>query len=530
MGSFWTPARPNSETEERLTLEQEKIVLSNARVILASACPGSGKSTTLAARVRRLWSDWGEPILVCTFSNKAAEDIGRKINLRDVPSIRVSTIHKLGFDLVKEHWDLLREIWGSALWPEEARLCSKEDELKLLAEYREGKSGFDQLDVDRLYEKIAKLRDIKQHPTVVQQLIRSGFHVGRTSGVEVDFWGGYETYRLAHGQLLFQDMIDLARSLMTMPEVSSKLRSKYHHFLLDEAQDTSVEQWDLLRPLISECRTSLIVFDQNQRVYGWRGADCGPLYGLGFLQGAVQYRLSKSFRSGQNIAALANEVVPDGKSQIITDKPGGQIVVLRCKTAEEEAGLVLGLALESQSVAVLARTNAYLEPMERLCVQQGRPFRGNSFYRAAHLRKFCETLEEVSGLETWSRILKQAFVDNMVFTAEERSDFAQALRLVKDLGAEQFLSVWRAAQNLEEGGLTLITGHASKGLEWDRVFVVGLHDSHVPHHLSHDQQEEHNLFYVMITRAREQMYLSWVGNKPSPFLPQHVLDLARPGT
>ena len=71
-------------------------------------------------------------------------------------------------------------------------------------------------------------------------------------------------------------------------------------------------------------------------------------------------------------------------------------------------------------------------------------------------------------------------------------------------------------------GITLITCHASKGLEWDRVYVVGAHEGMMPHRLSSDLEEESNLFYVACTRARTDLHLTYV-KEPSRFIPAEFI-------
>jgi DNA helicase-2/ATP-dependent DNA helicase PcrA len=497
-----------------LTTEQTKIVYCDSRVILASACPGSGKSTTLAVRARRLWETYGEPILVCTFSQDSAQDIALKIG-GDPGQIKVCTIHKLGYDLVRENWSLVRMLFGNADWPLEAQLTSKEEELKIIGDWL--KAG----EPNRFYARVEALRSYGLHPSTLQSLLRRGVYFTSVSDKEVESWKLYEAHRLSCGLLSFSDMVDLARSIMTFPEVSSKFLRRYSHLLLDEAQDTSTGQWDLLRPLVNSCRTTLIVFDMNQAVYNWRGGDVGPLTALGYLDDAVCFTLSKSFRSGEEIGDFANKVVVDKRSQIQTQWSGAELNFKQFEEQPAEVDWVLEHADEQS--AIVSRTNSYLEMFERRLLVARIPYTGTSFYRARHIQQLATVLQEYK-TDNWRSMLQRAYMENSVYTAAQRLDFRRALKIMNEESPELFLEYTRQAAQQEEGRLTLTTGHASKGLEWDKVFVVGAHDGHVPHKLSNDEVEEQNLFYVMCTRARRELNISYCG-RPTYFIPREYLNV-----
>lgn len=497
----------------QLTAEQEKIVGCNDKIILASACPGSGKSTTLAARARRLWNDYQEPILVCTFSNKAAQDIGQKIGLGGDSQVQVKTIHRFGYDIVRQNWSKVKEIWGNENWPAEAQLASQETEIELLSSWlKEGEPR-------KFFAKVEKLREFGFNPSQLISLSKHSVYLGPFGPRDLETWRAYEAFRLSKGLLLFSDMIDIARNLLAYPDISNRFIHGYSHLLLDEAQDTSSDQWDLLRPLIDNCRSCLIVYDINQAIYGWRGGDVGPLNTLGFLNRAVRFSLTESFRSGTEIAVLANKVVHDKRSQIQTKREGALITLKGFADQEAEVDYVLDRAGEHS--AIIARTNSYLEKLERRLIQKKLPYQGSSFYRSVHLRKFVEFLEEAKNVN-WKKLVEDSFLKSTAYTREEKSDFREAIRIIHDEGIDKFISLWERSRTLDERGITLTTGHSSKGLEWDEVFVVGCHTGQIPHRNSSDEVEEMNLFYVMVTRAKNELYISWVG-EPSYFIPPEYL-------
>jgi len=494
------------------TSTQQKIIGCNSKILLASAKPGAGKSTVLVARGKRLWDDEKEPILICTFSNKAVADIVKKIPIEYNKGIRIQTIHSLCYSIIKDHWGTLKGVIGGPDWPKEPILATKTQEIELLEEFYPGK------DSEKLFELFETLRKFTCGHATVLRMYKQGVYFGKYTQQDVEMWDRYESHRLAKGFISFNDMVYLAAMIMPIPEVSIPVSKQYAHVLIDEAQDTSESQWTVLRPLVAHAKTTLIVYDKNQMIFSWAGADLSAINGLGYLQDAVMFSMNESFRSTKSIVGFANKVVKDKTSQIVSSKQGQNVSFKEYTTRAEEINSVLSSV--NSNTAIISRTNYYLESYERECIKRGISYQGTGFYRSKHIKELYHFILTLKDVDSITDIVNQAFLENSTYTKIEKEDFKLVFKVIEKESLKGFTDLVNKSLSMNKEGVTLITGHGSKGLEWPSVYVVGAHEGHMPHRLNKDIEEENNLFYVCVTRAMNNLTVSWVGDKPSQFIPE----------
>ena len=483
-----------------LSPEQLKPVYSDSQLNLCLAVPGSGKTSVLTERVRRLRKKGRT--LSLTFSRKAAQEIERRLEGQDT-HCKVQTIHGWCLSVVREEWQTLGRIVGSRSWPAEPEVISGKEELSVIRQL------LPERDPRKAHASIVSLRELGISPEQALQLMSQGHFLGGARERDVLDWATYELGRLRLGLLIFEDMAPLAETILTMPGTAVKA-CRWDHVCLDEAQDTSGVQWRAIRPLLLSTETTLVVGDSNQRIYGWRGADGAVMKHLGERPDTVVFRLSRSFRSLGAIAKLANALVGDRASFIETPLEGGRVVVGGYETREAEVEAVLAEA--GPGSAILSRTNGYLEMFERQLIAGAVPYTGAAFYRSDHIESLAAFFRRGGQMD----LVPQAFLENERYGFAERADIRLALQIAEERGVDSFLSLVQDSGDAKSG-VVLATGHSAKGLEWDRVFVVGCHPGHVPHRLSHDSKEETNLLYVMASRARVECHVSYVG-EPSSLL------------
>lgn len=495
-----------------LTKEQSKPVNSSCKINVCLACPGSGKTTVLVARAEKLWRDTREPILVVTFSNDACSNINKRILPEAKAGITVKTIHSLCYDIVKTYWRELNEILGGDVWPAQPRLITKEEELGIIKEL------FKEDNATALYDIFTYMRSLGTSPESILNLFKKKVYFDRVRQQDIQKLIEFERVRKSRGLITFDDMVDLAESLIPLPFVATELSRKYQHLLIDEAQDTSDQQWKVLRPIVLSCSTSLVVGDYNQSIYGWRSADGSILLNMSQMKESVTFRLSKSFRSGSLIAHLANKICYDKSSQIVPQDHLGSVKVSKFSKVEDEVKWVLKNS--DTDTAIVSRTNNYLEKFERECIEQDKPYMGKSFYRSEHIADLYKFITDYSGSDIVP-IIKKAYINNASYSSNQVDDFRLVLSIIDKEGLDKFLELVEDSRKLESPGVTLTTGHSSKGLEWKKVFVIGCHTGHVPHKYSTDEREEKNLLYVMTSLAAEDLIITCVG-EPSIYLPAEV--------
>lgn len=501
----------------QLTKEQLKPVNSNCKINVVLSVPGSGKSTVLLSRAERLWHETREPILMVTFSNDAANSLFKRVAPEIKTQITIRTIHAFCYDLIKQYWSDLGEIIGGDNWPSTPTILSQDQEIALISE------TFTSDNTKQLFDTFTYLKNLSASPETLLGLYKKKVYFEKVRQSDLEKYIYYVQERRSRGLINFDDMIELAESLTPLPYVATDLSRRFSHVLIDEAQDTSESQWKVLRPMILGASTNLVVGDVNQAVYGWRGADGSILINMSRMKEAVTFRLSQSFRSGANIATLANKLVYDKSSQIVPKNHLDAVNIFKFNSIEEEVSWVLSNI--KPETAIISRTNSYLERFEKACIDNGIKYSGKSFYRSNHINELYTYLKDYKGSDVLP-LIEKAYVLNSSYTKSQMDDFKLIYSMISKNGLPYFYSIVEKARELEGGDITLTTGHASKGLEWTNVVVVGCHTGHVPHKASNDDREERNLLYVMTSRAEEDLKITCVG-EPSIYFSKDVVKSCR---
>ena len=491
-----------------LSAEQVKPVHSDSKYNVCCAVPGSGKTTVLVARAERLAKS-NDKVLIVTFSNKAATEVEHRVPAKYKQNITVKTIHAYCYDIIKNNWGLLGEYFGYDEWPETSTLANELIEKELYVSLY-GDNSFKQF-----YKNLEFVRSLGIDMTLIPNLLTKGVYFGNIRLCDIEKCIKFEHYRFSKGVILFDDMISLVGRILQLPNITSRLIANYDHLLVDEAQDTNQAQWDVLRVMIYHCKTSLIVGDVNQAIYGFRGAE-----GSGFkyfinLPSAVIFTLKRTYRSKSKIVEFANKIVPNKISQIIANKDGGFVKIVKYDDSAHEIDSVTSNI--QGNTCIIARTNDYLIPFELKLIEKGIGYCGDSFYRNPLLGKILEDIDPENALSSVrSRLNEPTTTDDEIKVLR---NIKKALKHGKTI--QDIYDTKEASQSLIDSYVALSTGHAAKGLEWNHVRIVGANVGMIPHKLATDITEEKNLFYVMATRGKESVEVSYT-DIPSEFIKEHI--------
>jgi len=608
--------------------------------LLVLAGAGSGKTRVVTFRVAHLLERGVAPtaILAVTFTNKAAREMKERLTLLvGAPVARqvtVATFHAFGAQLLRE------EITRLGYRPRFA-ILDMGDQIALVRRIlKELKADPQRFPPDEVVGRISFARNTGLEPAA---LLRSGDPLRQLAGRVCE---GYAQGKRSLNAVDFDDLLLLPLQLLRDHEpVRRSCQERYQHLLVDEYQDTNLQQLELLRLLVGERRNVCAVGDDDQSIYGWRGARAANI--LEFerhFPGTEGVALEQNYRSTREILDTANSLIAHNEERrakrLWSESTSHQPVRLwECRDAEEEARRVvqqIRLALSRHQrrptdFGVLYRTNAQSRPFELELTEARIPFRvvgGTKFFdrkevrdlvaylRVLHdpfdelallrcintpprgigettLRRLgqfaterqiglwsaCRQLEQVPGLDGRSAAALRQFID-LVERYRERfqdradgpglrelvrevrffddihsqaSSFAQAARRIdnvdelieqltrhaakEDPGLQSFLdAVTLEAGHVEQDDsradeVTLMTLHGAKGLEFPVVYLVGLEEGLLPFQrqgVPAELAEERRLCYVGITRAREELTLSYartrlkgnerLGRKPSRFL------------
>jgi DNA helicase-2/ATP-dependent DNA helicase PcrA len=594
---------------DQLNSAQREAVTTVEGPVLVVAGAGSGKTRVITYRIPYLLMTGAarsENILALTFTNKAAGEMKSRVSaLSGFSAPHISTFHSFGALFLRRHISLAGYSSGFLIYDEDDQLAI----LKECLEDLQRDSRYNARDI-QYFLKWQKSRSAPPEifdPNV--QLILNRYEQKLRNANAVDF----------------EDLLTLPlKILRDHQHVRNRYEETYQFLMVDEYQDTNEIQYELLKVLAGARANLLVVGDEDQSIYKFRGARSENLQH--FLRDFPQTRIIKleqNYRSTKTIIKAAQAVISNNstrlKKELWTENAAGEpMEVYHAFDEYDEATFVtlrvLAALKESSAkeIAVLYRANAQSRAFEesfgkaqiphrivggvgfyerreirdaiaylRLLVNRNDPL---SFYRVINVpprgvgKKMLERIQaeadtqkislfdaaaRIGGkslssfLDLFERLPEKPsiYMDDLLtrigyfdylrkddpLTAEDRmeniSEFLAFLReneASPEFDLTVFLSELPLQSRAEQGadGVTLLTVHSAKGLEFQHLFVVGLEEGLFPHIRSLDKaedvEEERRLFYVAMTRAKQKLTLSWaqrrgmfgnnMSNRPSRFL------------
>ncbi|MFM7145293.1 MAG: ATP-dependent DNA helicase UvrD2 [Actinomycetales bacterium] len=373
----------------------------------------------------------------------------------------------------------------------------------------------------------------------------------------VRLFTAYEEIKTAQGFIDFEDvLLSTVATLHTRPDITQEVRTAYRWFTVDEFQDVSPLQDELLRLWLGDRDDLCAVGDANQTIYSFTGATSAFLFGFpNRFPDATVVRLTRCYRCTPQIVLAANALatdLPKGVEQGVLaplvsmqqDGPPPQIHDLPDEVAEAEwvaqriAGLVEG-GLAPNRIAVLYRMNAQSVNLEAALADLGIPFslRGaERFFERPEVRQALTLIRGSAVGETAPANLVDA-VRGVLSTMgwseqaptgsgavrERWESLAALVALAQERGTASLrafvdeLDRRAAVQDAPAAmGVTLCSLHAAKGLEWEAVFIIGMSEGLLPiatATTAEELAEERRLTYVGITRAARQLTLTWARSR-----------------
>jgi len=364
-------------------------------LILAGA--GSGKTRVLTRRVAHLIHSGVAPenLLAVTFTNKAAHEMKERVVelIGEVGErVWVSTFHSTCARLLRVDIEPLG-------WTRRFAIYDDDDQLRMMKEIV-GQLGYDPAQVAPK-DLLGQIDGYKNRMLTADDLVRT--RRAHVNDLLVRVWREYDEALRAADAVDFNDLIGLTvRLLREHPAVLQKWRDRFRYLMVDEYQDTNKGQYDLLRLLADGHRNLGVVGDDDQSIYGFRGADVSNI--LNFQQdfpGATVVRLEQNYRSTSNILCLANAVVKQNPNrldkELWTEAPGGPKISLHAaETPGAEAQWVARAILQLRrfgheygEIALIYRTNALARLYESALRDVHIPYKivgGRKFYERREVR------------------------------------------------------------------------------------------------------------------------------------------------
>ena len=381
-----------------LNAPQREAVTTTEGPLLVLAGAGSGKTRVIAHRVAWLLVQGVQPerVLAVTFTNKAAEEMKERVCALAGPpgrAVFVSTFHSFGL------WLLQQEHRAAGL-PRRFGICDAGDQAALV------KRCMREVNVD---DRAFDARRVLFLVSSAKNALQMGVKV-RPEGqgddydlVAAEVFPRYQAGLRAQRAVDFDDLIALPVELLRSDAaLRAKYQERFRYLLVDEYQDTNRCQLELLKLLAGERRNVCAVGDDDQAIYGWRGAEVKNILRFDrHFPGAKEVRLEQNYRSTGRILACANGVIaknPHRKSKQLWTSAGegAPVKVAALAGEEEEARHVADRIVRGRAegrpwshFAVLYRLNAQSRPIEEALREASVPYRvsgGPAFFDRAEVR------------------------------------------------------------------------------------------------------------------------------------------------
>ncbi len=388
---------------EGLNPRQREAVQHVEGPLLLLAGAGSGKTRVITHRIAYLMSVQRVPgwaILAVTFTNKAAGEMRERVKalVQGIPGDgpTVATFHSFCVRLLRREGAPLASIRPG--FTTRFTIYDDDDQISIL------KGVYRQLGLDEKFMQyraaLSRISNAKSHKESPDDMARKATDPITTRLAVV--YEKYEAKLRESNALDFDDLLLEAVRLLTHDAATrERLNRRYEFVMVDEYQDTNRSQYELMRLLTAERRNICVVGDEDQSIYGWRGANIRNI--LDFerdFPGATIIRLEQNYRSTKNILEAANGVVANnteriGKSLWTESATGDKITLYEAPDSENEA-LYIADTIEAalardpkHRVAVLYRTNAQSRQIEEALRRYGRKYvvvGGFSFYQRAEIK------------------------------------------------------------------------------------------------------------------------------------------------
>jgi len=606
---------------------QREAVTAAQHPLLVLAGAGSGKTRVLVHRVAWLIqveavSPYG--ILAVTFTNKAAGEMRTRIEqLVGVPTrgMWVGTFHGLAHRLLRAHWQ-------EAGLPQSFQVIDADDQYRVI----------------RRLLKAMELDESRWPPRQMQWFINARKDEGqRPQHIEhngepylrqqLAVYQAYEEQCQRSGLVDFAELLLRAHELwLQQPQLLAHYQQRFQHILVDEFQDTNTIQYAWLRVLSGGTGHITMVGDDDQSIYGWRGAKVENLQRFEQdFPGAKTLRLEQNYRSTGVILKAANALIAHnegrlGKNLWTDGREGEPIKLYAAVNEQDEAHFVIGqighlidTGAVRREIAILYRSNAQSRVFEERLLQAAIPYRvygGLRFFERQEIKdalaylRLCENREDDAAFDRVVNHPPRGIGERTLAAVRDHARFdklslwaaAQAMQQSDRLNARArnallgfFQQIDALAEAIDNAGLAdqvdhivqcsglkehyarekgekgrarlenldelvnaarefnpevddgetleplaaflshaaleagdgqadkwqdciqLMTLHSAKGLEFEQVFLCGLEEGLFPHRRSAEEparlEEERRLCYVGITRAREQVTLSYAEHR-----------------
>jgi DNA helicase-2/ATP-dependent DNA helicase PcrA len=539
--------------------DQRSVALATRGPVCVIAGAGTGKTRAITHRIAyaaAIGTIDPQKVLALTFTARAAGEMRARLRTLGVPTVAARTVHSAALkqllffwptvfggrtpDLITSKGSFITEAIRRADLTTEISTHNRELMRDIASEIEWAKVS--QVAPEDFIDEISK-RLIKPRVNAEQL---------------VQLYTAYESIKKQELAIDFEDVLLLTAAMLEEErDVRERVQDQYRYFTVDEYQDISPVQQRLINAWLGTRNDICVVGDPAQTIYSFAGAT--PVFLNTFTQrfpDAQVIRLSTGYRSTPEITFATNSILRAGtmgQELVAVNSHGSKPSVQGFKDEQSEIAGILGeittlltQGIQPQEIAVLARTNAQLSAVERAMNKEGIPYQVRNterFFDRTDVREFLKQVRQASVIPAedsdWIDELRS--IAQPFLTGESIDGIAALLHLGRELNEDPGFAPKTLRGYLREVEdrvqqnnpptmpvVTLATLHAAKGLEWERVYLIGASEGILP--LTNAGTtltdaviaEERRLFYVGMTRAKADLHITYRA-APSRFLAESTL-------
>jgi len=425
----------------QLNSRQKKAIHCTDRPLLVLAGAGSGKTRVITEKILHLIRKGeyqAKHIAALTFTNKAAREMKQRLDKSglDCTGLRVSTFHRLGLDILRREYRHLG-------YRKSFTLYDGQDSASLVQELmrKTGLQAFEQ--AQAVHWQISSWKNGAVSP---EQAYADA--VDEKQLVTARLYLQYSHYLQTYNAFDFDDLISRPLQLFSEhQDILEKWRDRIRYLLVDEYQDTNTSQYQLLQLLVGKRSGLTVVGDDDQSIYGWRGAQSDNLDRLKLdYKGLEVVLLEQNYRSMNNILLTANHLIANNphvfEKRLWSEQGAGDPVrILTCKHTDHEAERVVSQLLHHRfqkntaysAYAILYRGNHQSRPFERLLREHQIPYKisgGTSFFERSEIKDlfaYCRLAVNVEDDAAFLRVINTPKRGLGPATMEKLTAFAQQM-------------------------------------------------------------------------------------------------------
>jgi DNA helicase-2/ATP-dependent DNA helicase PcrA len=544
---------------EALDDDQRAVALATRGPVCVIAGAGTGKTRAITHRIAyaaAIGTMDPQKVLALTFTARAAGGMRARLRTLGVPTVAARTVHSAALKQLLFFWptvfggrtpDLITSK-GSFI----AEAIRRADLSSAISTHNRDLMRDIATEIE--WAKVSQVSPEDFIDEISKRLIKPRVNPEQL----VQLYTAYESIKKQELAIDFEDVLLLTSAMLEEErDVRERVQDQYRYFTVDEYQDISPVQQRLINAWLGTRSDICVVGDPAQTIYSFAGAT--PVFLNTFTQRfpeAQVIRLSTGYRSTPEITFAANSILRAGtmgQELVAFNSHGSKPSVQGYKDEQSEITGILSemktlltSGVQPQEIAVLARTNAQLSAVERAMNRDGIPYQVRNterFFDRTDVRDFLKQVRQASVIPAegsdWIDELRS--IAQPFLTGESIDGIAALLHLGRELDESPNFAPKTLRGYLREVEdrvqqnnpptmpvITLATLHAAKGLEWERVYLIGASEGILPLTNSGSTltdaviAEERRLFYVGMTRAKADLHITYRA-QPSRFLAESTL-------